>query len=103
MSLAMLEQLLGERQRLHEELLEVPAPERDLESFETTVNRLQAEINAIDRQFPIIVEDLVRQRVDIPWDALFDLNDSVLRHLSRHDETAGLRLRSALKAARRMK
>lgn len=99
MSLAALEQLLATRQRLHAELVEFQRQASSDRDFETTVNRLETDLDAIDRKFPIMTEELVVQRVEIPWATLWTLGDSVLRHLSRRDESASRRLRAALKIA----
>lgn len=102
MSLAALEHLLAERQRLrsaHRRLQE-HATDRD---FAEQVEDLGSQLDRIDHQLPELVENLTAAGTRIPGEVLYDIAESALERLMRRDEAVGRRLHDALEASRHMK
>lgn len=101
MSLAMLERLLAERQRLRSahRRLQDHATDRD---FADQVEALGTQLDRIDHQLPEVIETLTAEGTHIPGELLYDIAESALERQTRRNEALGRRLHDALETARRM-
>lgn len=102
MSLATLERLLAERQRLRPAHRELQRHANDPD-FAEKVEALDAKIDALDRQCTELLETLVAAGVVIPDLMLFDLARLALERQERRHPPTAARLRVALDTARSVK